>query len=199
MSIYYKYAPDGTKHFFISYVDDCVYWYNYEALGECFVDYLGRILYLNFLGYAHWFISIRISQMKYHSIYVDQDIYATYIDAKCLYTATVKAGINFYKTTLPSDMIFTKYDSSTSDKQIEKLTGEFNIHYRSFIGSLIYLLSTRVGFSFALHKLAKFSSNPGKLHFEGLVHLLVYIRYNKTFVLKYYAYMNNAPLYDLLR
>ena len=69
-------------------------------------------------------------------------------------------------------MVFTKADEFTSDKQVEKLTMEFNIHYRACIGSLIYLLTTRVDLSFAVHKLAKFSSNPGKVHFEGLVHLL---------------------------
>ena len=53
--------------------------------------------------------------------------------------------------------------------------------------------------SFAVHKLAKFSANPGKVHFEGLVHLLRYIRYNKTLVLKYYADLNDAPVTDLLR
>ena len=53
--------------------------------------------------------------------------------------------------------------------------------------------------SFAVQKLAKFSDNPGKVHFEGLVHLLIYIRYNKTLVLKYYAGLNDAPVTDLLR
>ena len=78
-------------------------------------------------------------------------------------------------------MIFTKADTSTSDEQVEKLTREFNIHYRYCIGSLIYLFSTKVDLSFAVHKLAKFSANPGKVHSEGLVHLLRYIRDNKTF------------------
>ena len=32
MSIYYKYAPDGSKIVILSYVDDCVHWYNSEAL-----------------------------------------------------------------------------------------------------------------------------------------------------------------------
>ena len=27
ITIYYKYATDGTKCFVLSYVDDCVYWY----------------------------------------------------------------------------------------------------------------------------------------------------------------------------
>ena len=53
--------------------------------------------------------------------------------------------------------------------------------------------------SFAVYKLAKFSANPGKIHFEGLVHLLRYIRGNNTLGLKYYADLNDAPVTDLLR
>ena len=65
-------------------------------------------------------------------------------------------------------MIFTKADASTSDEQVDKLTREFNIYYRACIGSLINLLSTKVDLSFAVDKLAKFSSNPGKVHFERI-------------------------------
>ena len=75
-------------------------------------------------------------------------------------------------------MIFTKEDLSTSDEKVEKFTREYNIHYIACIGSLIYLLSTRVDLSFAVHKLAKFSVNSGKVHFEVLIHLLRYIRDN---------------------
>ena len=53
--------------------------------------------------------------------------------------------------------------------------------------------------SFPVHKLEKFSKNPGKLHFEGLLHLLIYITDNKTLGLKYYSDMNDAPVTDLLR
>ena len=52
---------------------------------------------------------------------------------------------------------------------------------------------------FAVHKLEKVSENPGKVHFEGLVHLLRHIREKKTLGLKYYDDMNNAPVTDLLR
>ena len=50
-----------------------------------------------------------------------------------------------------------------------------------------------------MHKLAKFSANPGKVHFEVLVHILRYIMDNKTLGLKYYVDMNDAPVTDLLR
>ena len=51
---------------------------------------------------------------------------------------------------------------------------------------------------FSVHKLAKFSSNPGRVQSEGLVHLLRYIRLNKSLGLKYYAKIEDAPLYGLL-
>ena len=50
----------------------------------------------------------------------------------------------------------------------------------------------------AVHKLAKFSSNPGKVHSKGLVHILGYMRDNKTLGLSYYNDMNDAPVSDLL-
>ena len=94
--------------------------------------------------------------MKDHYISLDQARYTPSIVDNYLDTATVKTSTKFYKTTFPSDMIFSKADASNSDEQVEKLTREFNIHYRSCIVSLIYLLSTRVDLVFAVHKLAKF-------------------------------------------
>ena len=50
MSIYYKYAPDGTNIFVLSYVDYCCC--TSEALVKWFLDTLGKIFHLKFLGYA---------------------------------------------------------------------------------------------------------------------------------------------------
>ena len=61
-------------------------------------------------------MSIRISQIKDHSISVDQARYATYIVKKYLNTATVKASTKFYNNTLSSGIIFTKDDTSNSDE-----------------------------------------------------------------------------------
>ena len=123
MSIYYKYTSDGKNIFVLYYVDDFFNCYTSETLGKYFVDTLGKRLHVDFLGYAHWFMSIRISQMKYHSISVYQARYATSIVAKYFYTVTVSTSTKFYKTNLISDMIFTKSDACTSDEQVEKLTG----------------------------------------------------------------------------
>ena len=45
----------------------------------------------------------------------------------------------------------------------------------------------------------KFSSNTGKVHFEGLVYLLIYIRDNKNLGLKYYVNIEDLTISNLLR
>ena len=198
MYIYYKYAPNGTKKIVLSYVDDFVYCYTYEYIVNVFEDNLENRFHVNFLGYAHLCMSIRISQVNNHSISVDQARYANFIVAKYLDTVTVKESKNIYKTNFPYDMIFSKADASTSGEKVYRLTRGLNIHYRACNGSLIYLLSTRVYLSFEVHKLTRFSSNPGKVHFQGLLHLLRYIRYNNNLVLNYFADINDAPVSELL-
>ena len=52
---------------------------------------------------------------------------------------------------------------------------------------------------FEVHKLAISSSNTGKVYFEGLIHLLRYIRYIKNLGLKYYSKIEYVTISDLLR
>ena len=102
------------------------------------MDALGNIFHLNLLGYAHWFMSIRMSQMNYYAVSEYWARYATSIVAKYLDNVIVKTSTKFYNTTFSYYMIFTKADTNTSYDQVEKLTREFNIHYRYCIGSFIY-------------------------------------------------------------
>ena len=44
-----------------------------------------------------------------------------------------------------------------------------------------------------------FWSNPDKVHFEDLVNLFIYIRYNNNMGLRYCSKIEDAPLSDLLR
>ena len=121
MSVHYKYAPYVTKYVVLYYVDDCVDFYTSEYTIKLFVENLGKIFHVNFLGLSHCFMSISISKMKYHSISVDQVRYATSDVSKYLDTVTVKKSTKFYNTNFPYYMIFTKDDVSTSDDQVEKL------------------------------------------------------------------------------
>ena len=63
---------------------------NIHILRNWFVDTLGKIFHVNFLGYARWFMFIIISQLKDRYISVDEYRYATSVVSKYLYTATIK-------------------------------------------------------------------------------------------------------------
>ena len=62
---------------------------------------------------------IMISQLRDHSISVDQDSHDTFVVEKYLDTATVKENLKSHINTLPYDTIFTKEYAFTSDKQVE--------------------------------------------------------------------------------
>ena len=79
------------------------------------MDTLGKRFHEKLLGYTYWFMSIRISQMNYFSISVDQAIYATSVIERYLDTDIFKTGKKFYKTTLLYDIIFKQVDAYTSD------------------------------------------------------------------------------------
>ena len=55
------------------------------------------------------------------------------------------------------------------------------------------------GIEFFSAQLRNLSVNPVKVDFEGLIHLLGYIRDSKTSGLKYYADINDALVTDILR
>ena len=61
--------------------------------------------------------------------------------------------------------------------------------------SIVY----KSGLEFCSTQVSKVFRNTGKVHFEALMHILRYIRDNKTLGLKYYVDMNDAPVTELLR
>ena len=57
----------------------------------------------------------------------------------------------------------------------------------------------KIGFTFFNIQDGKFSSNSGRVHFEGLVHLFRYIRDSKNLGLRYFSNIEDVPLSNLLR
>ena len=108
MYIYHKYAPYIYNLFVLSYVYGYVFWYTSEELGKWFWGALGKRFSAKFQVYAHWFMSIIISQLKYYSIPVYQDRYATAAMSKYLYTSRIKENSKFDKTALSHNMVVTK-------------------------------------------------------------------------------------------
>ena len=81
---------------------------------------------------------------------------------------------------------------------MEVIYRKYIIHCRACVGLLIHILYARVDLCFAVHKLENISSNTGRAHFEGFVHLLRFIRDNKNLGLGYYSKIEYALISKLL-
>ncbi|MGH7954596.1 MAG: reverse transcriptase domain-containing protein, partial [Gloeomargaritales cyanobacterium] len=182
----------------LDYVDDMIYFSTHPKLEIQFKKDLSSRFKAEFMGQAHWFLSIRITQSADYSISIDQSRYAKAITLR--YTDKINTHLqNSYDRILPPGWIASKEDRSSSAGESKKLESFYNIDYRSCTGALIYLNYTRPDIVFAVMKLVKFNNNPGRQHFEGLIHLLGYIRDNPHFGIKYYSNLVDAPVTKLLQ
>ncbi|MGH7974586.1 MAG: hypothetical protein ACREBR_03590, partial [bacterium] len=150
------------------------------------------------MGQAHWFLSLRITQRADYSTTVDQSRYAKAITVR--YTEKINFHMDAkYNRILPPQWTASKKNCSPSEKERESLEKYYNLDYRSLTGALIYLNFTRPDIVFAVMKLVKFNNNPGKSHFEALIHLLGYLRDNPSLGLRFYSNLDDAPVTRLLK
>jgi hypothetical protein len=102
-------------------------------------------------------------------------------------------------TPLALDFIPSADDCSQDEVVAEQLEKEYNIDFASSIGSLIYLGMTRCNIVYTVNKLAKFTRQPGRNHYEALLHLLRYLRDNAQLGIKFYSDLSRAPLVAMLK
>ena len=63
------------------------------------------------------------------------------------------------------------------------------VEYSRGIGSLMYLMScTRPDIAYAVNKLSRYMSNPGALHWQGIMRVLKYLRFTRDYGLHYTRY-----------
>lgn len=83
---------------------------------------------------------------------------------------------------MKSDHVYTQTleqeeNQSTTIEQIAELEEEFKFKYRSVTGELVFALVTcRPDISFPVIKLCQYNACPGRLHFEAVKQILVYLR-----------------------
>ena len=115
---------------------------------------------------------MRIHRDAIGNISIDQSRYAINIAKKFLGESDSHKPV---KRPLPADFVASKEDCAQSEEEVSVLENEYRLNYSSALGSLIYLLNTRPDICFAVIKLAKFMTKPGRKHFQAMIHLLHFI------------------------
>ena len=79
-----------------------------------------------------------------------------------------------YSTPMDSRVPYTKSQCPTSDS--EEVTRMKSMPYRELIDTLLWVASgTRPDISYAVGTLAKFTNNPGEIHWKALLRVLGYL------------------------
>ena len=75
--LFYKTESDGSTTYFLTYVNDSLYfkWHSNDANKKAFKKAIGDKFKVDFMGYANWFLSVRIMQDAQRNISVDQSRY----------------------------------------------------------------------------------------------------------------------------
>ena len=194
----YIYRNDTQWIKLINYVDDALYYFDSEQTKDDFEKKLKSKFNLTLMGKAKWYLGMRISQNK-DTITLDQTQYAKNITSRL--EKNFKNPIKGKESPLPNGFVPTKDDSPKNPAQIEEVKRRFkNLHYRSAIGALLYIsCCSRPDICYAVNKLAKFSNNPGVVHYRALLHLIGFIKANNSLGLIFYKDVQQSPLYKVLK
>lgn len=78
-----------------------------------------------------------------------------------------------------------------SNRELNKNTGESisQLEYSRIIGSLMYVMNcTRPDIAYSVNRLSRYTSNPGKSHWEAILRVLGYLQYTSKYALHYGRY-----------
>jgi hypothetical protein len=193
------YPDDGIHLYVLNYVDDMLYYCKDSTKTKEFEEKLRARFHLELMGQAHWYLGTRINQLSNYDIELDQSRYCLSIIKKYLETAGAAKNDRPHVTPFALDFVPTADDCSSDENAALQLQKEYNIDFASCIGSLIYLGMTRCDIVYAVNKLAKFTRQPGRNHFNALLHLLRYLRDNALLGIKFYSDLTQAPLIATLK
>ena len=140
------------------------------------LDKLGAVkvfLHSNFrmkdLGEVKFLLGMEIRKQPDGDIHLVQQKYLTDVLAKFNMT-----DCKAVSTPLPPGSKLSQADSPKTEADRQQMQ---DIPYRSAIGSLMYLaVCTRPDISAAISSLSRFNGDPGLLHWEGVLHVLQYLK-----------------------
>ena len=158
---------------------------------------------VDLLSQAHWYLQSRVTQHANFDVTVDQSRYTALICGRFLPSLGVNnvtpSKCKKYAAPLPTDFMATNAERSKNHLEVLELPEEFGFEYASVVGMLIYLMNTTLLLHFAISKLAKLNTLPGRDHFKAARHLLRYLRcHYLSFGLTYYSDPKRSPVYKLV-
>ena len=166
----YVLADSPTPLIVVIHVDDCVIFGSDKALVAKFKESLKEEYQISDLGPIKFALGWRIKRdRKRRLLTVNQQRYIIEITKRFGMTESPNA-------TIPANpaLNFSKEQSPTNDTERAEMA---KIPYLEALGSLLYVAtSTRPDIAYAVSELAKFASDPGLAHWEGMKQIIRYLK-----------------------
>ena len=187
--------------YLIVYVDDCLYFGSSKELEMKFEKQMGERFHLETQGWTHWFLGTRIYREEDGSYILDQESYVKHILNRYCGKETLWGLPPMQKTPAPIDYVYTKANRPKDEEERQAIKNKFQgLSMASAVSSLLYAaLNTRPDILWITNKLAKSSSDPGMRDFEALLHVFGYLRCFQDYGLKFYAKLEESPIYDICK
>jgi hypothetical protein len=131
------------------------------------------------LGEIHWLLGIEVKRNRAeHTLFLSQKFYIASIIRRYNLEDVKPLSI-------PMDPN-VQLSTSQSPRTAEELAVMRNVPYKEAVGSLMFAsLATRPDITFAVTKLAKFSTNPGPVHWDTAKRVIRYIKGTANWELTY--------------
>ncbi|GJT79435.1 putative ribonuclease H-like domain-containing protein [Tanacetum coccineum] len=140
------------------YVDDIIFGYTKKSLCTEFEKMMHKMFQMSSMGELTFFLGLQVKQ-KEDGIFISQDKYATEIFG----FTNVKTASTPMKTQKP---LLKDKDGEEVDVYL----------YRSMIGSLMYLTSSRPDIMFAVCAYARYQVNPKVSHLHAVKRIFRYLK-----------------------
>ena len=174
-TLYIK-EKDGKLLIFVLYVDDLIFTGNDDYLIENFKTVMKDEFEMTDMGLVRYFLGIEVEQGE-KGIFISQEKYVNQV--------LERFNMQECKVAITPTVMGLKLSKNDSSKDFDPSL------YKSIVGSLMYLTTTRPDIMHVVSLISRFMEKPKEAHWQAAKRILRYVKGTKRFGILYTASENS--------
>ena len=158
------------------YVDNVCLVDNHDPLRERFMTAVSKRFPVDDRGVLEWMLGVAVSRDRAaRTLTLSQELYVK--DTVEKYASFIGAGhTRSFDSPMEEGLMLSRDDSPEPNSDEWERMADRRAAYMAIVGSLLWLANmTRPELSYASSQLARFVSNPGEVHFNAALRVLIYL------------------------
>jgi len=168
-TLYIK-GNDGKLLIVVLYIDDVIFTGNDDYLIENFKTVMKEEFEMTNMGLLRYFLGIEVEQNK-NRIFISQTKYVKEV--------LERFNMKESKATITPTVMGLKLSKEDNSKDFDPSL------YKSIVGSLMYLTTTRLDIMYAVSLISRFTERPKEAHWHATERILRYVKGTKRFEILY--------------